>query len=160
MLKVSIALLGSLLAIPVMAQSNGCDVNGDGVINVVDVQLTTNMYLGTTSCTANIAGSGVCTPEVVQTVVTAALGGSCSLHYVTLNWGASTSTSIAGYNIYRGTVSGGPYTKLNTSLLSGLVFTDTTAQAGQTYFYVATAVNTSNLESSYSSPASVVVPTP
>lgn len=143
-----------------VAQSNACDVNGDGVVNVVDVQLTTNMYLGSTPCTANIAGQGVCTPQVVQTVVNTALGGTCFLHYVSLSWGASSSSSIAGYNIYRGTAPGGPYTKLNSSLISSLLFTDTTAQPGQTYYYVATAVNTNNAESAYSTAASVVVPTP
>ena len=159
----SIALLGfglMLATVPASAQTNACDVNNDGVVNVVDVQLTTNMYLGTVNCTANIAGPGVCTPQVVQTVVNTALGGTCFLHYVTITWGASASQSIAGYNIYRGSASGGPYTKLNTSLLSSLTFTDTTAQAGQTYYYVATAVNTSNVESAYSTPASALVPTP
>lgn len=149
-----------LASFPAVAQSNACDVNNDGVVNVIDVQLTTNMYLGTVPCTANIAGPGVCTPQVVQTVVNTALGGTCSLHYITLSWSASSSPSIAGYNVYRSGTSGGPYTKQNTALVSPLAFTDTTVQAGQSYFYVLTAVNTNGIESGYSTEVSVLVPTP
>lgn len=161
MSKASVGLCCLLFgALSAAAQTNSCDVNNDGVVNVVDVQLTTNMYLGLASCTANIAGPGVCTPQVVQTVVTTALGGTCFLHYVALGWGASSSPSIAGYNIYRSSTSGGPYAKQNSTPLGVLTFTDTTAQAGQTYYYVATAVNTSGVESAYSTPTSVIVPTP
>jgi hypothetical protein len=51
-----------------------CDVNGDGLTNVADVQLEVNMALGIAPCT-NL--SGVCTVVSVQRVVNAALGGSC-----------------------------------------------------------------------------------
>jgi fibronectin type 3 domain-containing protein len=81
------------------------------------------------------------------------------IHVADLSWQASTS-SVAGYNIYRGTVSGGPYTKLNASLIGATTYSDTTVQAGQTYYYVATAVDSSNNESTYSTQASAVVPTP
>jgi hypothetical protein len=40
------------------------------------------------------------------------------IHAVSLSWTASTST-VAGYNVYRGGQSGGPYTLLNSALLSG-----------------------------------------
>ena len=63
-----------------------------------------------------------------------------------------TSLNVAGYNVYRGTISGGPYTKLNSSLLVSDAYTDNTVQAGQTYYYVATSVDTTNDESAYSSP--------
>jgi hypothetical protein len=81
-------------------------------------------------------------------------------HSVSLNWTASTSPNIVGYNVYRGTVSGGPYTKLDSSLITGTTYTDTAVAAGQTYYYVATAVNSSNQESAYSNQASATVPTP
>jgi hypothetical protein len=54
--------------------STPCDVNGDGVTNVADVQLEVNMALGINSCTNP---SGVCTVVSVQRVVNAALGGPC-----------------------------------------------------------------------------------
>jgi TolB protein len=49
---------------------------------------------------------------------------------------------------------------LNSSLVSGTTYTDTTAQAGQTYYYVSTAVNSSDQESAYSNEAQAVVPSP
>jgi hypothetical protein len=58
-------------------QSSGpspCDVNGDGAINVADVQLEVNMALSIVPCTNS---SGTCTVASVQRVVNAALGGAC-----------------------------------------------------------------------------------
>jgi hypothetical protein len=80
-------------------------------------------------------------------------------HSVTLGWTASTSV-VAGCNIYRGTTSGGPYAKLNSSLVTDLTYTDTTVQAGQKYYFVATAVDRDNVESGYSNEAQAVVPSP
>ncbi len=88
------------------------------------------------------------------------LGGSgtqATQHSVSLSWNASTS-QVDGYNVYRGTASGGPYTKLNSSLLSGLAFTDSNVQSAATYFYVATAVDSNNVESGYSNLATAVIP--
>ena len=93
---------------------NACDLNADGKVDLLDVQLATNMAIGTAACTANVAGSGVCNVVVVQRVVNAALTGTCMagrLHTVTLKWTASTSSNVVGYNVYRGTTSGGPYSK-------------------------------------------------
>ncbi len=81
-------------------------------------------------------------------------------HSVSLSWTASTSPNIAGYNLYRGTVSGGPYMRINGSLDAGTSYVDNTVSSGQTYFYVTTAVNSTNVESAYSSQAEAVVPTP
>jgi hypothetical protein len=80
-------------------------------------------------------------------------------HSATLNWTASTST-VLGYNVYRGTVSGGPYTRVNSSTVAGTQFTDSTVLAGQTYFFVVTAVASGNVESVNSNEASGIIPTP
>jgi hypothetical protein len=146
-------------------QINACDINKDGVVNVVDGQLAVNMSLGITPCTANVVGSGICTTDVVNRVITAALGGACVTvvpppHSVTLNWVASVSVNINGYNIYRSPTSGGPYTKMNSSLALGTTYTDSNVVAGQTYYYVATAVDINNNESTFSAQAQAVVPTP
>ena len=79
-----------------------------------------------------------------------------AIHVVDLSWLASTST-VAGYNVYRGTVSGGPLTKLNSSLIIGTTYVDLTVQVGQTYYYYATAVDSNNNESKYSNEASAFV---
>jgi fibronectin type 3 domain-containing protein len=77
---------------------------------------------------------------------------------VDLTWNAS--SGAVGYNIYRGTVSGGPYTMINSSLDSATAYTDSTVASGQTYYYVATAVDGSSAESGYSNQAQAVIPTP
>jgi hypothetical protein len=82
-------------------------------------------------------------------------------HSVDVTWVASTSTPLQGYNVYRSTVSGGPYTKLSPTLSpTTLLFTDTTPLSGKQYFYVVTALNTSGAESSASSEVAVTIPVP
>lgn len=82
-------------------------------------------------------------------------------HSVDVTWAASTSTPLQGYNVYRSTVSGGPYTKLSPTLSpTTLLFTDTTPLSGKQYFYVVTALNTSGAESSASSEVAVTIPVP
>ena len=79
-------------------------------------------------------------------------------HTVDLSWTAS--SDAVGYNIYRGTTSGGPYTMINSSLDSTTAYTDSTVVSGSTYYYVATAVNSSSQESGYSNQATAVIPNP
>ena len=79
-------------------------------------------------------------------------------HTVDLTWNAS--SGAVGYNIYRGTVAGGPYTMINSSLDSTTAYTDSTVVSGQTYYYVATAVNSESEESGYSNQATAVIPSP
>lgn len=81
-------------------------------------------------------------------------------HSVSLGWNTSISSGVAGYNIYRGTASGGPYTRINSALDTAPSDTDSSVQAGQTYYYVVTAVDSAGTESSYSSQAQAVIPTP
>jgi len=82
-------------------------------------------------------------------------------HSVDVTWSASTSASLAGYNVYRGNASGGPYTKLSPTLSpTTLLFTDATPLSGKSYFYVVTAVDTSGAESAASAEVAVAIPTP
>ena len=77
---------------------------------------------------------------------------------VDLSWNPSTSPSIVGYNVYRGTSPSGPYTKLNSSLDPSTEYTDATVQAGQTYYYATTAVNSQGEESGYSNQCKATIP--
>ena len=86
-------------------------------------------------------------------------GTSAPQHAVDLSWTASTSV-VAGYNVYRGGKSGGPYTKINSVLDALTNYTDSGVQAGQTYYYVTTAVDSGGLESGYSNEAPATIPTP
>jgi hypothetical protein len=78
-------------------------------------------------------------------------------HSVALSWIASTST-VSGYNVYRSTVSGSSYTKINSSLVAVLNYTDSTVQNGTTYYYVTTAVDSGANESVYSNEVSAPIP--
>jgi fibronectin type 3 domain-containing protein len=79
-------------------------------------------------------------------------------HTADLTW--NSSTSAVGYNIYRGTVSGGPYSMINASLVGSTAYSDNTVASGQTYYYVATAVDGSSSESAYSNQTQAVIPNP
>ena len=81
-----------------------------------------------------------------------------STHSVALSWTASTSIGVTGYNVYRGTTSSGPYAMVSSSLVAATQYTDTTVQSGQTYYYVVTAVDSSNTESVYSNQAPATIP--
>jgi fibronectin type 3 domain-containing protein len=80
-------------------------------------------------------------------------------HSVSLGWTADT-TPVAGYNVHRSSVSGGPYTTLNATPIVGAQYTDSSVQGGQTYFYVVTAVSSAGAESLDSAQVSAAIPTP
>ncbi|UCG16781.1 MAG: hypothetical protein JSV19_01850 [Phycisphaerales bacterium] len=67
--------------------------------------------------------------------------------FISLDWDDNTDPDLAGYNVLRSTNSGGPYLKINDALLLTSDFTDTGLSNGVAYYYVATAVDTSNNES-------------
>jgi fibronectin type 3 domain-containing protein len=76
---------------------------------------------------------------------------------VNLNWTPSSST-YSGFNVYRGTTSGGPYTKVDSSVIPTTSYTDAGVTSGKTYFYVATEVDSTGMESTYSSEVSTTIP--
>ncbi len=76
---------------------------------------------------------------------------------VDLSWSPSTST-VSGYNVYRSTVNGSGYVKLNSSLIGGTIFDDTNVQSGATYYYVTTSVDSGGDESAYSNQATAAIP--
>lgn len=77
-------------------------------------------------------------------------------HVVTLGWTASPTPNVT-YNVYVSGTSGGPYTRIGNT--AALQFDDLNAIAGNTYFYVVTAVNADG-ESVFSPEASATVPVP
>ena len=108
----------------------------------------------------SVTGSVTIVSNAVNSSLTIPLMGAgiqTASHSVDLSWTASPSPGVA-YNVYRGTVSGGPYVKLNSSTVPGTSYTDTTVTSGQTYFYVVTAVDSNNNESIYSNQVSAAVP--
>jgi len=111
---------------------------------------------GTVSANVSFASNASNSPSVE--VVTGS--GIMPQHSVALGWNTSTSSGVVGYNIYRGTVSGGPYTRINSALDSTPYDTDSSVQAGSTYYYVVTAVESSGAESTYSNQAQAAIPAP
>jgi fibronectin type 3 domain-containing protein len=82
---------------------------------------------------------------------------------VNLSWSASTSSNVSGYNIYRAAYASacGSFSKINSLLNTGTLYTDSAVADGAAYCYATTAVNTSNEESGYSNVVSnVQVPAP
>lgn len=77
-------------------------------------------------------------------------------HSVALSWSPSSSTDVVSYNVYRSSASSGPFTKIGNA--SGTNFTDSSVQAGQTYFYTVTSVDNKNVESTEPTPVSVTTP--
>lgn len=110
---------------------------------------------GATSGSLSFASNASNSPAVESITGT---GTAPIQHSVDLSWNAS--SDVAGYNVYRSSSSGGPYSMINTSLNSGTAFTDNTVVSGETYYYVTTAVDNESNESGYSNQAEAVIPTP
>ncbi len=111
---------------------------------------TTGVVNGSITIVSDATGS----PAIVSLLGT---GVPPVQHSAALTWNASTST-VAGYNVYRSTVSGTGYTKMNSSLVTGLTYTDSTVQSATTYYYVVTAVDSSGNESINSNEVSAPIP--
>jgi hypothetical protein len=80
-----------------------------------------------------------------------------TVYSVNLSWAPSSTPGITGYDLYRGTVMGGPYTLLTTVSPTSESYVDATAQTGQTYYYVVTSIGANGVQSSYSNVATAVV---
>lgn len=132
--------------------------------------LTIPLFLGATQTTGFsvtftptadgfVTGSVTLTSDALNSPTTLSLAGTGLLDpIVDVFWDAS-SSQVDGYNVYRSTQQGGPYTnKLNQALVEGAAFSDSTVQSGATYFYVVTAVDASSAESITSNEATAVVP--
>jgi hypothetical protein len=114
------------------------------------------------SLTGSYSATAPVTPSswVMQMAAFRASGQSSSKHSVSLSWDAPpTSTTVAFYNVYRGTVSGGPYNLLSTGVTS-TDYTDPGVQSGATYYYVTTTVDAARLESDFSNELQAVIPAP
>jgi hypothetical protein len=95
------------------------------------------------SADANLAGTGV----------------AATAHTVSLSWKASNSPNVVSYNIYRATYTTacGSYSKIGSS--ANTTYMDSSVVNGQAYCYEATSVNSSDEESTDSSPiADVSIP--
>jgi hypothetical protein len=131
---------------------------GNAPVTLTPTQNLTLSIQFSPSTTGTITGSISIVSNATGSPATVSLSGTGVVqHSVALTWNASTST-VSGYNVYRGAVSGGPYTKINPSLVTVLNYTDSTVQSGTTYYYVTTAVDSSGNESVFSNQVSATIP--
>ena len=118
------------------------------------VQLTVGF---TPTASGSASGTLTITSNASNGTFGVPLTGTGGIHYVALSWN-DTGAQIAGYNVYRSTVSGGPYSKINSALVAPTNYSDNTVVSGTTYFYAVTAVGTDETESTYSNQTTVAVP--
>jgi hypothetical protein len=112
---------------------------------------TATAQSGTVKISSNAANSPL-------TILVAGTGVSGTAHSVALSWGASSSSGIVGYYLYRSTTAGSGFARLVASPLTGLKYTDGSVQSGKTYYYEVTAVNSAGLESASPPEATAVIP--
>ena len=118
-------------------------------LNLSGVPTTATTY----SPTVQVTGCGGGTfQDSYKVVVQAAIN-----HTVDLSWKPSTSTGVAGYNMYR-SPDGSTWKKLNVSLIASTLYSDSTVANGSIYYYAATAVDIYGHESGKTTPLKVSVP--
>jgi hypothetical protein len=174
---------------PSTAQSLTLSNTGSAALSITSVALTgTNAsdFAQTNTCGGSLAAGANCTiavwftPSVAGSEAaslsmadnasgspqTVSLSGA-GTHDVILTWAASTTPGVVGYNVYRGTTSGGESTTpLNSSpaaagctSTTACTYTDATVVAGTTYYYTVTAVASNDVtQSADSNQVSATVP--
>lgn len=107
----------------------------------------------TDSLTVKVTGCGGGTSQMVYKAVIQATAN----HIVDLNWKASTSSDVTGYNLYR-SPDAAAWKKINANLIASTLYADSTVANGSTYYYAATAIDIYGHESSKTAPIKVVIP--
>ena len=108
---------------------------------------------GSYSFTVKLTGCGGHVSEVSYKVTI----GASSKNVVNLDWSASSSDSVVGYNVYR-SPDAATWKKLNASLEAATLYSDSTVAEGSTYYYSVTSVDSSGVESKKSPSVKAVVP--
>lgn len=137
------------------SQNNTCNSSLAAGASCNIVIMFTPAASGTRTAALSVADSATGSPQSVTLSGTGA-------HDVTLTWGASPTSGIIGYYVYRGTTPGGESsTPLNATPVSTTGYTDVNVTAGAEYYYVVTAVASSgSTQSATSNEASATVPSP
>lgn len=94
-------------------------------------------------------------PDTTQPSAPIGLNATPGSTEIDLTWTANTEPDLGGYNVYRSLNSGGPWgSPINgETLVSGTAYTDSGLTNGTPYFYIVTAVDTSDNESDASNEA-------
>ncbi|PYU05437.1 MAG: hypothetical protein DMG34_08320 [Acidobacteria bacterium] len=136
-------------------------VSGAGAVTLSPNQSASVSVQFAPSVAGTVGGSATILSNATGSNSSVALSGTgvapSVQHSVALNWGPST-TSVAGYYVYRSQVKGSSYARITASPIGGVSYADASVQGGQTYYYVATSVDASGTESVYSNEVSAVIP--
>ncbi len=104
------------------------------------------------TCVSVTPAAAPCTPPAAPTGLTATAAGA---NQVNLSWTASAGAT--GYNVYRSTTSGGPYSLVGSSATTS--FSNTGLTCNTAYFYVVRATNSPTCESGNSAQATATTGT-
>ena len=137
------------------AQANTCNSSVAAGGNCTIAILFTPSATGTRAASLSIADNASGDPQTVSVSGT-------GTHDVILAWTASATPGVLGYNLYRGTTSGGESSApLNSTPMEGATYTDENVTAGAKYYYVVTAVASNGVTlSEDSNEAAATVPSP
>lgn len=130
-----------------------------GVTASVSNSTTSLSFAGTPTTAATysfaekVTGCGGAVSQVSYKVVIQAAAN----HAVDLNWIASTSGDVVGYNVYR-SPDGATWTKINASMIASTLYDDSTVANSTTYYYEAAAVDIYGHESSKTAAVKAVIP--
>jgi hypothetical protein len=152
----------------------GFSISGLSLPLTLTVGQTASFSVTFTPLTAgSVTGSIAFVSNALDAPVNQTLSGTgvtAVAHSVSLSWTPSTSSNIASYSIYRITSSSStapatPYPSLasisaTTCSATACAYTDTSVQAGTSYWYYTAAVNTGGSVSVPSNIVQAVVPTP
>ena len=151
----------TLSILGVSTAGNGFNTSAGSNITLTPNQSLTISVNFVPAAPGNVTGALLVSSNASNSTVQVELSGTgitanVSQHSVALSWTPSTSP-VAGYFVYRSTVSGGPYTRVNSTIDQYPTFTDTGLPSG-TYFYTVTSVSADNVESGFSNEVEVIIP--
>ncbi len=106
-----------------------------------------------TSYSSTASATTMDEPDTTPPSAPTGLGATAGDGQVSLDWDDNTEQDFDSYSVYRSTTSGSGYSSIATDVATS-DYTDSSASNGTTYYYVVTAVDNSNNESTYSSEAS------
>ena len=114
----------------------------------------------TPKAAGSASATGMFTSNASNSVIQNLTGAGIAPQSHTVDLGWNGVSAVAGYNVYRGTKSGGPYTRVNSALDASTTYSDNSVQSGQVYYYVTTAVDSSGAQSGYSNETQAAIPSP
>jgi hypothetical protein len=144
----------------VMVAGAGFNTTGASGVTLAPGETTTLTSTFAPSASGTASGKITVSSNATNSPASISLSGTgvaAAPRTVALSW-APAVTGVIGFKTYVSMVSGGPYVQMGSVPSTTPGYTDSSVQSGHTYFYVVTAINSSNEESNYSSEVAAIVP--